>query len=304
MKHTRTLVSSFIALGLVLGMASTVTAQTTKDGAAKVVRIKGTARYSTGNNVWQPLSVGDVLRPGNVIQTDRDTGSYVDIVLGDGRVPTVSQQGVTGAGATTPSAGGYPSTTAANARPMAQQNTVRLFDNTVLGIDKLSATETGADIVTDTQLDLRSGHIVGNVRKMSGASRYEVKLPNGVAGIRGTIYHIWADGRIQVADGTVVLSLVDAQGNVQTRVINAGYEYNPRTDQIIQMAPGQVSAMLSASSTLFSAGTVYVNTINVNPDMILNPLTPDRTIGVDVSPTGGNGGNGDGDGDGGDEEAR
>lgn len=298
MKHTRTLVSSFIALGLVLGMASTVTAQTTKDGAAKVVRIKGTARYSTGNNVWQPLSVGDVLRPGNVIQTDRDAGSYVDIVLGDGKVPTISP-GMASAGALTPGAGGYPATaTAATGRPVAQQNTVRLFDNTVLGIDKLSATETGADLVTDTQLDLRSGHIVGNVRKMTGASRYEVKLPNGVAGIRGTIYHIWADGRIQVAEGTVVLSLVDAQGNVQTRVINAGYEYNPRTDQIIQMAPGQVSAMLSASSTLFTAGTVYVNTINANPDMILNPITPDRTLGVEVSPTGGNGGNGDGDGDG------
>jgi hypothetical protein len=279
-------------------MASTVTAQTTKDGAAKVVRIKGTARYSTGNNVWQPLSVGDVLRPGNVIQTDRDAGSYVDIVLGDGKVPTISP-GMASAGALTPGAGGYPATaTAAPGRPVAQQNTVRLFDNTVLGIDKLSATETGADLVTDTQLDLRSGHIVGNVRKMTGASRYEVKLPNGVAGIRGTIYHIWADGRIQVAEGTVVLSLVDAQGNVQTRVINAGYEYNPRTDQIIQMAPGQVSAMLSASSTLFTAGTVYLNTINANPDMILNPITPDRTLGVEVSPTGGNGGNGDGDGDG------
>ena len=147
--------------------------------------------------------------------------------------------------------------------------------------------ETGADMVTDTQLDLKSGHIMGNVKKMSGASRYEIKLPNGVAGIRGTIYHVWADGRIQVAEGTVVLSIVDAQGNVQTRVINAGYEYNPRTDQIIQMAPSSLEMLQSASSTVYGAGTVFVNTLNQNPGMILVPLSPDLTIGRFVSPTGG-----------------
>lgn len=285
MKYTRTFVSSLLACGLVLAMVSSATAQTTRDGAAKVVRIKGSARYSLGNNVWQPLKVGDVLRPGSVVQTDRDSGSYVDLVLAEDRVPTASSGA--GAGNVVPTAWTTANPASAVGVPVAQQNTVRLYENTILGIDKLNAMETGGDKVTDTQLDLKSGHIMGSVKKMAGASRYEVKLPNGVAGIRGTIYHVWADGRIQVAEGTVVLSLVDAQGNVQTRVINAGYEYNPRTDQIIQVAPGSLKELEAGAQTIYGLGTVYVSSINSNPGMILTPLSPNLTIGRFISPTDG-----------------
>lgn len=285
MKYTRSILSALVAASVAFAMVSTVAAQAIKDGAAKVVRIKGSARYSTGNNIWQPLSVGDVLRPGAVVQTDRESGSYVDLVLGDGNVPVVAPR--LSAGATAPAAGGYAVATPANARPTAQQNTVRLFENTVLGIDRLTATQTGADLVTDTQLDLKAGHILGNVRKMSAASRYEIKLPNGVAGIRGTIYHIWADGRIQVASGTVVLSMVDANGNVQTRVITAGNEYNPRTDQILPLATDVIRSIETAAQAFRGDGTVFVNAINANPDMVLVPLTPDLTYREDVSPVAG-----------------
>jgi hypothetical protein len=296
MKYTRSLFSALVAASVAFAMVSTATAQAIKDGAAKVVRIKGSARYSTGNNVWQPLSVGDVLRPGTVVQTDRDSGSYVDLVLGDGGVPVVAPR--IGAGAAAPAAGGYAVATPTSSRPMAQQNTVRLFENTVLGIDKLTATETGADVVTDTQLDLKAGHILGNVRKMSAASRYEIKLPNGVAGIRGTVFHIWADGRIQVASGTVVLSLADAAGNVQTRVITAGNEYNPRTDQILPLASDVIQAIENSARAFRAEGTVFINSINANPDMVLVPLTPNLTVREDVSPINGDG---EGDGDGGGE---
>ena len=68
----------------------------------------------------------------------------------------------------------------------AEQNIVRMWENTLLGVDKLTFTQTGADVVTETQLDLKAGHIFGMVKKMSAASKYEVKIPNGVAGIRGT----------------------------------------------------------------------------------------------------------------------
>jgi hypothetical protein len=292
MKYTRSLFPAIIAAGVAFAMVSTIAAQTIKDGAAKVVRISGSARYSTGNNIWQPLKVGDVLRPGTVVQTDRESGSYVDLVLGDGRVPVVSPR-LAGAASVAPSA-----TVAAaaptSARVMAQQNTVRLFENTVLGIDKLTATETGADLVTDTQLDLKAGHLLGNVKKMSAASRYEIKLPNGVAGIRGTIYHIWADGRIQVAAGTVVLSLVDPNGNVQTRVITAGNEYNPRTDQIVPLAADVVRFLETSAAAFYAEGTVFINNINQNPNMILTPLTPNTTVREEVSPV-------EGDSDGGGE---
>ena len=67
-------------------------------------------------------------------------------------------------------------------QPTAEQNIVRLWENTLMGVDKLTEMHTGADVVTETQLDLKAGHITGSVKKMSAASKYEVKMPNGVAG--------------------------------------------------------------------------------------------------------------------------
>jgi hypothetical protein len=42
------------------------------------------------------------------------------------------------------------------------------------------------DTAVEVELDLPDGDIYFNVNKLSKASRYEVKMPNGVAGIRGT----------------------------------------------------------------------------------------------------------------------
>jgi len=55
-------------------------------------------------------------------------------------------------------------------QPAAEQNMVRIWENSRLGLDKLTSTETGANVVTETQLDLQAGHIFGSVKKMSAAS--------------------------------------------------------------------------------------------------------------------------------------
>ena len=43
--------------------------------------------------------------------------------------------------------------------------------------------ERGADVVTDTELDLKAGHILGTVKKMSANSKYEIKLPKAALGL-------------------------------------------------------------------------------------------------------------------------
>ena len=111
-------------------MVSTLAAQTANQTTAKVVRLKGSARYSTGGDVWQQLKVGDIVKPGTAIQTAAD--SRVDIVLGEGSPITTRP---------TPS-------DMVSYAPTAEQNMVRIWDNTLLGIDKLTETETGADVVT------------------------------------------------------------------------------------------------------------------------------------------------------------
>ena len=225
MKETRSLLNGLVACGVALAMVSTLAAQTASQGSAKVVRLKGAARYAAGPNAGQLLKVGDIVKPGAVIQTAAD--SRVDLVLGDGSASAPVAQPSVAAGV-------------AAYAPSAEQNVVRLWENTLLSIDKLTETQTGADVVTETQLDLKAGHIFGIVKKTSAASKYEVKIPNGVAGIRGTVYDISAEGVIKVLEGSVVLAYVGPDGTVVTQVVSGAQQFDARTGVLSALpVPGQ-----------------------------------------------------------------
>jgi hypothetical protein len=119
--------------------------------------------------------------------------------------------------------------------PNADQNIVRLWENTLLSIDKLTCTQTGADGVTETQLNLKAGHIFGMVKKMSAGSRYEVTIPIGVVGIRGTVYDISADGVIKVRSGSAVLAYVGPGGTQKTQIIMALQQFDARTETLSEL---------------------------------------------------------------------
>jgi hypothetical protein len=229
-------------------------------GKARVIRKSGNARFTTGNNVWQPIKVGDVFGPGTIIQTDQAKGSYVDLVLGDSKAPL----GVSG-----PNAGEFAPITAtlASYQPKSEQNVVRVWENSALGIDSLGTMQTGADTVTDTQLDLRAGHIFGTVKKMSAGSKYEIKLPNGVAGIRGTCYDLWVTGLFRIGNGSGVISIIGADNQPNTKVVPGGYEYNPGTDQLLALPPDIRNALNRLEANVRSFGA---------PQMI--GFTADRTV--------------------------
>ena len=268
MKQTRSLINNLIAGAVALAMISTLAAQTVREGTATVVRIKGPARYTTGNNVWQPLKVGVVLKPGTIVQTSTQKGSFVDLVLGGGKA-SVPQPAVL-----KPS---IPSSMASSMsyQPSSEQNVVRIWENSALGIDKLTSQQTGLEEVTDTQLDLKTGHITASVKKMSAASKYEVKLPNGVAGIRGTLTDLFAEGIVKVRVGSVVLAWVDPKtGNVVTQVVSGGQSYDARNGQLSPLSPSDMSAMDTVS--------VGMKVVGVAPPAI---LTSDRTI-QNISPVG------------------
>ena len=55
MKLTNKTLTWFIAGMVSIALVTGASAQTAKERTGKVVRIKGAARYSTGNKVWQPL---------------------------------------------------------------------------------------------------------------------------------------------------------------------------------------------------------------------------------------------------------
>jgi len=208
-------ISKYLVFSVVaLGLAMSAMAQQMIEAGAKVVRIKGDARFATANNVWQPLKVGDLLKAGAIVQTAKD--SRVDLVLGEKT-----------AGAPEPEKWGD----TVNYSPEVEQDFVRIHENSVMAIDKLLIADTGADVVKETQLDLRAGRIFGTVKKLSAASKYEVKIPNGVAGIRGTIYDISAEGLLAVLKGSVVVAYSNAGGGIVTQIVVGGQAYDIRTGQ-------------------------------------------------------------------------
>jgi hypothetical protein len=144
--------------------------------------------------------------------------------------------------------------------PAAEQNMVRIWENSRMAIDKLTRTDTGADVVTDTELDLQAGHIFGSVKKMSAASKYEVKIPAGVAGIRGTVYDISVEGVIKCLVGSIYLNYVNSAGNQASQVIMGDQMFDVRTG-VLQQLPdidrvgmlrtvGQLRTILIAATPL------------------------------------------------------
>ena len=74
---------------------------------------------------------------------------------------------------------------------------VRLTGDTMLAIDKLTVSDTGLDTVSDTELDLKQGRIFCSVKKLSAASQYLVKIPNGIAGVRGCCLELTRAGGVR-----------------------------------------------------------------------------------------------------------
>jgi hypothetical protein len=176
----------------VAALLSAATAQAAPEQNKAIVRtVRGTANFSTDRGAnWRALKVGTALTQNSVVRTA--PGSVVDLYLGDNG-------------------------------PL-----VRVTEDTTLGIDRLTIDRTGVDKVIETQLDLRNGRILGNVKKLAAASKYEVKTPQGVAGIRGTRYDIRSDGTIIVVEGQIVAVYI-VNGQAYTATGNAGDILRPPT---------------------------------------------------------------------------
>jgi len=168
------------------------------------------------------LKVGEALKAGTIIQTAK--GSAVDI--------SFEEQYVAAAGAQATASSSSAASRMNLFQPSMEQDMVRLGEDTVVSVDKLSVVETGADTITETELDLRKGRVFGTTKKMSAGSQYKVKIPNGIAGIRGTIYTLTADGSVQVLVGSVVIAYTQPDGTVVTQVVNGGYQYDAKSGQI------------------------------------------------------------------------
>jgi len=203
----------------VAALLSAATAQAAPEQNKAVVRaVRGSANFSTDRGAnWKALKVGTSLNQNSVVRTA--PGSNVDLYLGDNG-------------------------------PI-----VRVTEDTTLGIDRLTIDRTGVDKVIETQLDLRNGRILGDVKRLAAASKYEVKTPHGVAGIRGTRYDIRADGTVIVIEGQIVVVYI-VDGQAYTATGNAGDTLRPPTPGTRQVlvSPTSPEVITEVNSQLGDAG--------------------------------------------------
>jgi len=271
MKKLQTLFAAAVC-GAIFSIAASASAQVGQQGYGTVLRVSGLASYSLGDNNWHPLLAGKTLPVGSLVRTG--DGGTVDIVLGQSvRMPQAAGQ---------PDRISYapdsPVRGLIGYTPSVQQNVIRLTSNTTLGIDKLTVTDTGADTVSDTELNLKQGKIFASVKKLSGASQYLIKLPNGIAGVRGTTFSISADGFISCLESTgggVVLSVVGTDGSTKTFLVAPGQFLDPATGQPAALSPEALRALQG----LFAAiQTSYYQLVDFSYDHSLNYTSP--TLGA------------------------
>lgn len=218
------------AVALCTLMAAVRAGAETVPQVIQVLKVEGNAQYTTDAKNWQPLHKGDILQQGSVIRTAEK--SLVDVIFTDKDSSASTKQ---------VSLPAYPSATASsggagggggggsNKPEAASANVVRIFESTVLGVDKLMVDRNGVDETAETELDLRAGQIMGNVKKLSGTSHYEIKVPNGVAGIRGTGYLVSSSGKVYVLDGAVTAVIIAPDGSTIKANIGPGQMFDPST---------------------------------------------------------------------------
>ena len=192
MKHIGSVMSQLVGYGVALVATALVIPSyaAMEQGQAVVRGVRGSANYSTGGGGWSPVRAGTILKSGDTVKTDAN--SSVDLDMRE------------------------------------NGEMVRLTPETTLKIEKLTKDKTGAETVIETQLDLKNGRILGRVNRMASASKYEVKIPTGVVGIRGTRYDISASGIVRASNGQAVVVTVDsATGQASTFVVNNGQTFLP-----------------------------------------------------------------------------
>lgn len=171
-----------------LALASAAQAAVEK-GTAKVVAVQGNVEYSTDGTTWTSLQRGGSLLEGAVVRTTSAAAADLDL----GR----------------------------------NGSQLRVMPGSTVALTALSFEQTGIETVVNTQIEVRAGKVVGNVQKLSAASKYELKTAKAVATVRGTRYSMAAEGKLVVAEGSVVVVAIQPDGSTVTRVVNANEVFSP-----------------------------------------------------------------------------
>jgi hypothetical protein len=180
MKKTQIILACALALALAGITVLHAAEEGRKEGKASVRSVRGKVEYNDHGN-WVPL------------KPNMKFASGVSIRTGPKGVTDISVNGLSSA--------------------------VRITNATTLEIKEMSYVGSAREGDTTTMLNLLSGTVLGNVKKISANSRYEITTPHGVAGIRGTD---WLVSAVPTEDGKYVVTFSSVSGIVTASAIVDG----------------------------------------------------------------------------------
>ena len=208
----------------------------------------GQASYSTDHGAtWTPLPVNQELTSGAAIKTQGD--ATVDLFV----------NGV---------------------------SSIRVTRDSEVAFDTLSRTGSSAEMDTTTLINLKSGTVLGNARKLSQASSYGINTPQGLARIHGTQFLVTA--RPTAADGFQVtftcvrdLIYVDATtgpgGSTVTQALLSGETWTPGQQ------PQPIPAGLDIIDQIAAEIAELLQNIQNNPNPGLHVPGPTIIAGIITS---------------------
>lgn len=190
-------VLTVIVVLAVMGVGTSVHAE-----KVRVIRLKGEARYSTDQKTWKDVKVGTVLKGGVLVQTAANT--TVDICMNEARKKDSGE-----------------------GSESSVDNVLRILESSTVGIDKLASEE--------IQLDVRAGTVMGTVGKLAPQSKYEIKLPHAILGIRGGTYIAASSGAVNVFEGSAVLVVIGADNSLNTKKLTARQGFDPASGDVVAL---------------------------------------------------------------------
>jgi hypothetical protein len=207
------------------------TTSTERPQMCTVVAVMGDARYWNGqNNKVHTIKPGELIPPGSTIQTAKGAGNWVDLAMGE-RLPNMYSS--------------YPPRSQYSINPYSPRfdpaDHMRIYENSILTLDKVTLKKVGENQVPDTRLRLLQGAVLFSPMPTSPAQvpKREIVAPyhefrgsNVVVRAERAIVLFTASGITRVIDGTVSVERTD-QGT--TKELSAWQEYAPVTGVVSPM---------------------------------------------------------------------
>lgn len=192
----------FILLGLLLLPA--VGSAALQDGKVLVGNLTGSAFSIDAKKARKPLTSGFLFSPAEGYHIETAAASTAELILSNGSTLIVSPESLI------------------EVKTFRQVASSAIVEGSYQKFDK----EPSPSV---TEIEVKRGKVVGEVRKLSPLSSYVIKTPVGMARIRGTVFTV---GFTRNTNGTVSMSIACARGSVE------GVVYDANTGPVT-VAPGK-----------------------------------------------------------------